>query len=144
MASTPGISAFSPGGFTPTTVGYTPPAGGFTMPPGLLSALGAATAPAAASGRGGSPAGQNYGPFTGPNPAAQDFGLQSPLNPLLISDLLNMGAGPFLSPPAGMGQPGYPSQPGPTKVMSAPVGPAVSGVLARAPIPQSGGKGMVG
>ncbi len=64
---------------------------------------------------------------------------------MLVFDLINMGLAPFQSPVNGGGLLGFPSAVSGSSVMPAPAGPALSGQLAgAAPVPQSGGKGIVG
>jgi hypothetical protein len=141
MAGTPGISAFNlPGSIGPFG-GISYPMGSFNFPAGLPSTFGARPAPGAGS-RGKPAPGRSYAPFDVTNPFTQAYGIQSPFNPMMAFDLMSMGLGPFQSPFAGSGLLGYPPASYGPKVSSVPVlgGKVPAG---QAPVPSSGGKGML-
>jgi hypothetical protein len=140
MAGIPAISGFSAPGPGGIPSGIIPPAGSSTLPAGLASGIGASPTPSVAA--------QTISPQSKlgvTNPVSQSYGVQSPFNPMLVFDLINMGLGPLQSPLSGSGLPGFAPGVSGSGMMSAPAGPALSGQLAgAAPVPQSGGKGIVG
>ncbi len=131
-----------PAGFTPPT-NITLPPGGYGLLPGMPGAgAGTASGPAPAAGPKTAPV--SYAPFDLTPQLLQTYGVGSAFNPMTVFDLMNLRAGPF----AGSGLMAYPGRlpgaglPGGAG-LSAPAGPAVSGALASAPLPQSGGKGAM-
>jgi hypothetical protein len=144
MAGIPGISGFSAPGPGGIPSGIIPPVGSFKLPAGLPLGAGASPTPSGAV-RGVSPRPKPYGPFDVTSPLIQAYGVQSRFNPMMVFDLMNMGLAPFQSPFSGSGLPGFPTVVSGSRVMSAPAGPTLSGQLASAaPVPQSGGKGILG
>jgi hypothetical protein len=123
------------------------PPGGYGLLPGMPGAgAGPASGPAPAAQPKTSPI--SYAPFDVTPQLLQTYGIGNAFNPMTIFDLMNLGMGPFVSPFAGSGLMGYPGTlPGAGLSggagLSAPAGPAVSGTLASAPLPQSGGKGAM-
>jgi hypothetical protein len=141
MAGTPGISAFNlPGSIGPFG-GITYSMGNFNLPAGFPTTFGPGPAPSIGS-RGKPAPGRSYAPFDVTNPFIQAYGIQSPFNPMMAFDLMSMGSGPFQSPFAGSGLLGYPPASYGPKVSSVPVlgGKVAAG---QAPVPSSGGKGML-
>jgi hypothetical protein len=139
----------------PSGMGSFSPGGGYVLPPnrhipsvgnnfsnGIAQAAGSSTpisVPMSRSRTTRNP----YAPFDVTTPLLQTFGIGSQFNPMALFDLMNLGAAPFVSPFAGSGLLGYPGL-GFGSGLSAPAGPAVSGQLASAPLPRSGGKGVMG
>ncbi len=141
MAGIPSISGFSAPGAGGIPSGIIPPVGGFKLPAGLGFGSGPSPTPSGAA-HAMSPRPKPYGPLDVTNPVMQAYGVQSPFNPMMVFDLMNMGLAPFQSPFNGSGLLGFPPAVSGSKVMPAP---ALSGQLAgAAPVPQSGGKGIVG
>jgi hypothetical protein len=138
-----GIGNFSPGG-------YSLP-GNLNLPPAGYNFLaGLPLAPGAGYASGSAPV---TGPKAQPNSNGQvgvtaalmpTFAVGNPFNPMSTLDLMNLGLGSFVSPFAGSGLPGYPPAT-PGAGMSAPAAAAVGDALAAgAPLPRSGGKGVMG
>ena len=144
MAGIPAISGFSVPAVGGIPSGAIAPVGNFKVPAGL--ALGAGGSPGASGAAHASSArSTGYGPSGVTNPGMQAYEIQSPFNSMMVLDLMNMAMAPFQSPFSGSGLPGFAPGVSGTRVMSAPAGPALSGQLAgAAPVPQSGGKGIVG
>ncbi len=118
-----GMGAFSPGGYQ--------------TPAGARAPLGELVAGLASSGGSAQRLRPNgYQPFNAIGPAAPPSGIGGGFNPIAVWDLMNLGLGQLVPPSAGSGPIGAP--------ISVPAGPAVSGALARAPLPRSGGKGVIG
>jgi hypothetical protein len=113
-----------------------------TIPPGgygaLLASLPAAvgalatskSAPASGAGQSAASA-----PFDITGPLLQTYGAGSAFNPMTVFDLMNSGAGPLVSPFAGSGLLGY---------QGAASGGGAGNMVAAAPVPGSGGKGIIG
>ena len=144
MAGIPAISGFSAPGPGGIPSGIIPSVGSFKLPTGLALSTGANPTPSGAAHAIRSRP-KPYGPFDVTDPVIQAYGIQSPFNPMMVFDLMNLGAAPFQSPFSGNGLLGFaPAVSGPG-MMSAPAGPALSGQLAgAAPVPQTGGKGILG
>jgi hypothetical protein len=142
MAGIPSVSGFNAPGVGGIASGIIPSIGNFKLPAGLPSGSGATTTASAAANRTSRRA-NPYGPFDVTNPVIQTYGVQSPMNPMMVFDLMNMGVGPFQSPFSGSGLLGFP--PAGFGGGAAPGSPALNGQLAgAAPVPQSGGKGILG
>ena len=142
MAGIPAISGFSAPGVGGIPSGIIPPLGSFNIAAGIPFGAGASMTPSAAVHAGREP--RATGNSTLPN-RLSNSAEQSPLNPMLVFDLIKMGLAPFQSPSSGSGLPGFAPAVSGSGMMSAPAGPALSGQLAgAAPVPQSGGKGIVG
>ncbi len=141
MAGIPAISGFSVPAVGGIPSGVVAPVGSYKIPAGL--ALGAGGSPGA-SGAAQASAAQapGYGPSDITNAGIHAYEIQSPFDPMMLFDLMNMGVTPFQSPFSGSGLAGFAPAVSGSRVMSAP---ALSGQLAgAAPVPQSGGKGIVG
>ncbi len=138
-----GIGNFSPGGNSLPANLKLPPAG-YNFLAGLPLAPNAGYAPGSAPVAGPKAQPSSYGQVGVTGALMPTFGVGSPFNPMNAFDLMNLGLGPFVSPFAGSGLPGYPpATPGAST--SAPAGPAIGGALAvGAPLPRSGGKGVMG
>ncbi|HEV3115288.1 MAG TPA: hypothetical protein VGY99_32805 [Candidatus Binataceae bacterium] len=135
-----GIGHLSPGGYSlPTNLKLPPAAYNFLA--GLpLAANAGYTSESRAAAR---PRAQSnaYAPFDATGSLMQTFGTGVlSCNPMSVFDLMNLGGGPL----AGSGMPGHTAAT-PGASMSPPTGPAVSAAYAAgAPLPRSGGKGVMG
>jgi len=134
-----GIGNFSPAGYSlPGNLNL--PSARYNFLARLPLAPGAGYAAGSAPVAGSKAQPHRNGPADVTGALMQTFGVGSPFNPMTFFDLMNRGLGPF----AGSGLPGYPPAT-PGAGMSASAGPAVSDAFAAgAPVPRSGGKGVMG
>jgi hypothetical protein len=145
MAGVPGVSSLSPAGSIGSAGGLALPSGGINLAALMPLALSAPLSSSAAA-NGKQMASSVYGPFNVSPQMVQTYGIGSPFNPMTALDLMNAGVGGFMSPLGGSGLPGYPPTSFGANLTSSAAGPMRGSQMGAgaAPVPQSGGKGIVG
>jgi len=143
MSSLPsGIGAVGPGAYVPQA-NLKLPTSGYNIPVAQQTPQITTTTPVSGASVGGKATRNPYAPFAVSAPMLQTYGIGSAFNPMTVFDLMNMGAGPFVSPFAGSGLQGYSGLPSGAS-MGSPAGSAISGAMIQSPLPQSGGKSVMG